>query len=52
MEDEQAQIHTQLANPRLYQEAGGKVAQLKARLEALEAELSAGYARWEELESI
>jgi ATP-binding cassette subfamily F protein uup len=52
LEDEQAQIHTQLADPRLYQEAGDKVAQLKARLEALETELTAGYARWEELESI
>lgn len=52
LEEEQAQIHEQLADPKLYQEAGDKVATLKARLGDIETELTRGYARWEELESL
>jgi ATP-binding cassette subfamily F protein uup len=46
LEAEQADIHTQLGDPKLYQESGNQVAELKARLEAIAAELTAGYARW------
>ncbi len=50
-ETEQEQIHGQLADPRLYQEAPERVVDLKKRLEEIEVSLEAGYARWEELES-
>ena len=52
LETEQAEIHARLADPRLYQAAPGQVAELKARMEALAADLAAGYARWEELDSL
>jgi ATP-binding cassette subfamily F protein uup len=51
-EAEQEQIHGQMADPKLYQEAPARVVDLKKRLEEIEAELEAGYARWEELESL
>ncbi|MBN8443746.1 MAG: ATP-binding cassette domain-containing protein [Thauera sp.] len=51
MEAEQAALHARLADPALYQQAPREVAQLKARLEALEGEIEAAMLRWEELES-
>ncbi|PLX83926.1 MAG: ABC transporter ATP-binding protein [Desulfuromonas sp.] len=45
-------LHAQLADPDFYREAGAKVAAATARLEELEKELQAAYARWEELEAI
>lgn len=52
LESEQAEIHSQLADPKLYQEAGAKVVELKERLATVEGELAAGYERWEELDSV
>lgn len=52
LEEEQQQIHTTLADPDFYKTAGAAVADLNNRLTALESELLAAYARWEELEAI
>jgi acetyl esterase/lipase len=41
-----------LADPEIYRTAGAEVANLKARLEALETELEEAYLRWEELDAI
>ena len=51
LEDEQAALHARMADPALYQDAPQEVAQCKARLEAIEAELEAAMLRWEELET-
>jgi ATP-binding cassette subfamily F protein uup len=40
-----------MADPALYQQAPQEVAQVKARLEAVEAEIEAAMLRWEELEA-
>ncbi len=50
LEEEQAELHTRLADPAFYQEAGEAVAEVNARLKALEADLEEAYARWEALE--
>ncbi len=52
MEAEQAEIHATLSDPDFYREKSPEVAKLKDRLETLEKELFAAYARWEELEAI
>ncbi|MDO9694731.1 MAG: ABC transporter ATP-binding protein, partial [Candidatus Latescibacteria bacterium] len=46
------ELHARLADPALYQRAGDGVPALRSELEAVEAELTAAYTRWEELESI
>ncbi|WP_418647093.1 ATP-binding cassette domain-containing protein [Thauera butanivorans] len=51
LEDEQTALHARMADPALYQQAPQDVAQIKARLETLEAEIEAAMLRWEELES-
>ena len=51
LEGEQAALHERMADPVLYQEAPQEVAQIKLRLEALEAEIEAAMLRWEALES-
>ncbi len=52
LETEQGEIHAALADPALYRDAPARVAELKARLEAVGGELATVYARWEELEAI
>ena len=52
LEAEQEQIHSTLADPEFYKNAGPEVARLNSRLEELDAELLASYARWEELEAL
>ena len=52
LEEEQQQIHATLADPDFYKSGGAEVASLNTRLEALDAELSSAYTRWEELEEI
>jgi len=52
LEAEQESIHTTLADPEFYKNAGPEVATLNARLEELDAELLAAYGRWEELEGL
>ena len=41
-----------MASPSLYTTRGDEVAPARQRLAALEAELRAAYARWQELESL
>ena len=53
LETELAEIQDRLGDPALYQEGdGSRVAELKTRLEKVEAELETAFARWEELDSI
>ncbi|ACD97214.1 ATP-binding cassette domain-containing protein [Trichlorobacter lovleyi] len=52
LEAEQEQIHSTLADPEFYKNAGPEVARLNSRLEELDAELLAAYGRWEELEAL
>jgi ATP-binding cassette subfamily F protein uup len=51
LEAEQGALHRRLADPALYQQDAQEVVRIKARLDALEAELDAAMTRWEELET-
>jgi ATP-binding cassette subfamily F protein uup len=51
LEAEQAGLADQLGDPLLYQSGAQDAASLHARSEAIEAELLAALARWEELEA-
>ncbi len=50
LESEQQQLHDKLADPAFYRQAGPEIAETKARLEKVDAELAKAYARWESLE--
>jgi len=50
LEEEQADLHRQLADPAFYQESGDQVAQATARLREVEGDLEMAYQSWEELE--
>ena len=52
LEQEQAALTTQLADPTFYQRDSGAAPAARARLAAIEAELAAAFARWEELETV
>jgi len=52
LEDEQTTLHAQLADPDFYKNAGAGVAEINSRLAAIDEELEAAFARWEELEGI
>ncbi|ACB74856.1 ATP-binding cassette domain-containing protein [Opitutus terrae] len=49
LEAEQLQLTNQLADPTFFKRAGADVAKATARLQELEQEIAANYARWEEL---
>ncbi|MDT3672826.1 MAG: ATP-binding cassette domain-containing protein [Aromatoleum sp.] len=51
LEAEQVALQARMADPTLYQRAPQEIAQIKARLDALEGEIDAAMARWEALES-
>jgi ATP-binding cassette subfamily F protein uup len=51
LEAEQTALHARMADPALYQQAPQQVAQIRQRLDALEAEIEAALLRWEELEN-
>ncbi|MGD9299650.1 MAG: ATP-binding cassette domain-containing protein [Thiohalocapsa sp.] len=51
LEAEQATLQKRLADPDLYRAGAEEVTAVQGRLAALEAELAAGYARWEDLEA-
>jgi ATP-binding cassette subfamily F protein uup len=51
LEREQKEIAAKLADPATYQDRGADIGALNARHEAIEAELTALLARWDELES-
>lgn len=50
IEDEQAQLSAQMADPGFYQGDAQKISETAARLHELEANLAAAYQRWEELD--
>ncbi len=52
LELERKEIHSCLADPAFYRSKGEKVSETKARLEALDKELTRLYERWEELETV
>jgi ABC transport system ATP-binding/permease protein len=52
IEAEQKSLHTQMADPRFYREAGKEISRARTRLNELGQALDAAYARWQELESI
>ena len=52
LDAEQQAIVAAMADPAFYRESGKKVAETKARLEAVEKELAEAYKRWEELEAL
>jgi ATP-binding cassette subfamily F protein uup len=51
LEAEQVQLHQKLAEPTFYRQAGPEISKVTNRLQELEAELQAAYARWEDLDS-
>jgi ATP-binding cassette subfamily F protein uup len=51
LEQEQAELTAKLADPDFYKNEAAKFAQVKARLEVIEAEHATAFARWEELEA-
>jgi ABC transport system ATP-binding/permease protein len=53
LEEEQEHLHQQLADPAFYQQQdGGDIARAQERLQELETELEATYARWGELSEL
>ena len=53
LEQEQVELHQQMANPDSYKEGDGSlIGSLKKRLEVIETELEVVYQRWEELDQI
>jgi ABC transport system ATP-binding/permease protein len=51
LEKEQTELAAKLADPAFYKAQAAKFAEVKARLETVEREHGAAFARWEELES-
>jgi ABC transport system ATP-binding/permease protein len=52
LETEQAQLAVKLADPDFYKNEAAKFAQVKQRLDTIEAEHAKSFARWEELEAL
>ncbi|MCB1959291.1 MAG: ABC transporter ATP-binding protein, partial [Rhodocyclaceae bacterium] len=52
LEAEEARLHAQLADPALYQKPPEAAVQLKARLDAVSAQMAEAMARWEVLEAL
>jgi ATP-binding cassette subfamily F protein uup len=50
LEAEQQRVHDVMSDPAFYQTSRGDIADVTARLQAVEDELEAAYRRWEELE--
>jgi len=51
LEQEQAQLTAQLADPAFYKKQAAKFTEVKARLETVEQEHAKAFARWEDLEA-
>jgi ABC transport system ATP-binding/permease protein len=49
LEAEQAQLHQKLAEPTFYRQAGPEISKVTSRLQEIEQEVQAAYARWETL---
>jgi ATP-binding cassette subfamily F protein uup len=52
LDQEQQRLIATMADPAFYRESGNKVANARARLEAVEKELAGAFKRWEELEAM
>ncbi|TAN39345.1 MAG: ATP-binding cassette domain-containing protein [Nitrospirae bacterium] len=52
LEAERTRLYDMLADPEFYRQDGSRIPEAKARIQELEEEISAGYERWELLESI
>ena len=52
LEKEQKDLYEQMSDPEFYKSSGDKVAEVKFRMEEIEALLTSSYNRWEELEGI
>ena len=52
LEIEQAKLHDEMAAPAFYRQDGATIAQTKARLDAIEADLMTTFERWEALEGL
>jgi len=52
LEGEQENLHTKLADPTFYKNAGSEIVTINSRLESIEQELLDVYNRWEELEAL
>ncbi|MCP4478624.1 MAG: ATP-binding cassette domain-containing protein [Planctomycetaceae bacterium] len=52
LENQIAEIHTQMGSPDFYQKPGSEISKVQTSLTSLEAELSAAYLRWEALDQI
>jgi ABC transport system ATP-binding/permease protein len=50
LEAEQVQLHRKMAEPTFFKQPGSDISKVNIRLEELERELKAAYARWEALE--
>jgi ATP-binding cassette subfamily F protein uup len=51
LEEEQASLHADMADPAFFKREGAVIAEARDRLARIEQELEVVYARWEELES-
>jgi ABC transport system ATP-binding/permease protein len=49
LEAEQAQLHQKLAEPTFYRQSGPEISKVTSRLQEIEQEVQAAYARWETL---
>ena len=52
LENEQRTLYAAMADPVLYRTSGAEIGRLQERLSRVERDLSAAYARWEQLEEI
>ncbi|MHB1557578.1 MAG: ATP-binding cassette domain-containing protein [Isosphaeraceae bacterium] len=52
LEAARVELHDAMADPSFYRQDGAAIAESRGRLEAIESELAAAYARWEELEAL
>ena len=52
LEASRQSLHEVMADPSFYRKEGGEISATRAKLEALENELAAAYARWESLEAM
>jgi ATP-binding cassette subfamily F protein uup len=52
LENQIAEIHTQMGSPDFYQKPGSEISKVQTSLTSLETELSAAYLRWEALDQI
>jgi ATP-binding cassette subfamily F protein uup len=50
LEEEQTRLHEEMADPEYFRKTGPEIAEARAALDALTAELAATYERWEALE--